>query len=134
MTQGLVSGRDAMIAQMEPLLDPMAYRFVAVLPDSAPQILGGALATFREEEGVSAVISSELARELNLEGPDFARIILAVHSDLEGVGLTAAVAGELAAAGIACNMVAALHHDHAFVPLALADQALEVLKALQART
>ena len=59
-------------------------------------------------------------------------ITLQVHSALDGVGLTAAVAGALAAQGIACNMVAAYHHDHAFVPEAQAEAALAVLLALQA--
>ena len=56
---------------------------------------------------MTAIVPSELADELKTEGPDFARITLMVHSDLEGVGLTAAVSGALADAGIACNMVAA---------------------------
>ena len=59
-----------------------------------------------------------------------ARITLSVHSALDGVGLTAAVAAALAEAGIPCNMVAAFHHDHAFVPLADAPRALAILKEL----
>jgi hypothetical protein len=43
-------------------------------------------------------------------------LTLRVHSALDGVGLTAAVASALAEIGIPCNMVAAFHHDHAFVP------------------
>jgi hypothetical protein len=48
------------------------------------------------------------------------------------VGLTAAVAGALADLGIPCNMVAAYHHDHAFVPEADADRAMEALRGLSA--
>lgn len=127
-----VRDREAMIAAMEPRLDTQAWRFVLVSPDNAPQLLGAAIGTFREDEGVTAIVPSELADELGIEGPDFARITLMVHSDLEGVGLTAAVAGALADAGIACNMVAAFHHDHAFVPAALAEKALDVLRELSA--
>ena len=47
------------------------------------------------------------------------------------VGLTAAVAVALADAGIACNVVAAVHHDHLFVPVESADAALAALRALQ---
>ena len=61
-----------------------------------------------------------------------ALIRLNVYSALDGVGLTAAVAGALAEAGIACNMVAALNHDHVFVPADRATQALSILRALQA--
>ena len=116
---------------MDPVLDEAAYRFVPVEPAHAPQILGGAIATFREAEGVSAIIPFILADELGLEAPEFARITLQVASDLEASGLTAAVATALAREGIACNMVAALHHDHAFVPLARADDAMRVLRGLQ---
>ena len=57
-------------------------------------------------------------------------ISLAVHSALDGVGLTAAVAGALAERGIACNMVAGHHHDHAFVPAADADRSIACLRTL----
>ena len=129
---GPVRDGQAMIAAMEPRLDRSRWRFVLVRPENAPQLLGSAIGTFREDEGVTAIVPSELADELGIEGPDFARITLMVHSDLEGVGLTAAVAGALADAGIACNMVAAFHHDHAFVPAALAEKALDVLQHLSA--
>ncbi|MEM8850221.1 MAG: acetyltransferase, partial [Pseudomonadota bacterium] len=33
-------------------------------------------------------------------------------------------------AGIACNMVAGHHHDHAFVPARHADRAIQFLRAL----
>jgi hypothetical protein len=59
-------------------------------------------------------------------------ITLNVYSALDGVGLTAAVARALADLGIACNMVAGFHHDHAFVPATRADDALQGLLALQA--
>jgi hypothetical protein len=42
------------------------------------------------------------------------------------------VASALAEAGIACNMVAALNHDHVFVPADRAEEALTILRALQA--
>lgn len=125
-----VRDREAMIAAMEPRLDTQSWRFVLVSPDTAPQLLGAAIGTFREDEGVTAIVPSQLADELGIEGPDFARITLMVHSDLEGVGLTAAVSCALADAGIACNMVAAFHHDHAFVPAAKGEEALSLLTDL----
>jgi uncharacterized protein len=57
-------------------------------------------------------------------------LTLSVHSDLQAVGLTAAVAAALARAGVACNVIAAAHHDHLFVPLEAADAALVALNAL----
>lgn len=127
---GPVSDRGRMLAQLDPRLDPLRYCFMTVSPATAAQALGGAIGTFREEEGVTAIVAEELARELGEDGPCFARITLMVHSDLLGVGLTAAAAGVLAEAGIACNMVAACHHDHAFVPADRADEALALLHRL----
>jgi hypothetical protein len=57
-------------------------------------------------------------------------LTLTVHSALDGVGLTAAVASALADEGIPCNMVAAFHHDHVFVPEERAEEALAILRAL----
>ncbi|WP_370190972.1 ACT domain-containing protein [Qipengyuania sp.] len=129
---GPVRDGKAMIAAMAPRLDTQHWRFVLVSPDTAPQLLGAAIGTFREDEGVTAIVPAELADELGIEGPDFARITLMVNSDLEGVGLTAAVAGALAKVGIACNMVAAFYHDHVFVPADRAEEAVALLRELQA--
>ena len=125
-----VRDRTAMIAAMKPRLDILHWRFVEITADKVPELLGAAIATFREDEGVSAVVPAVQAEDMGIEGPDFARITLMVHSDLEGVGLTAAVSGALADAGIACNMVAALHHDHLFVPAARGKEALALLEEL----
>ncbi|SMQ63290.1 hypothetical protein SAMN06297468_0832 [Altererythrobacter xiamenensis] len=127
-----VSDRDAMLAQMAPVLDSVRYCFMLIAPEIAPQALGAAIGTFREDEGVTAIVPESVARELGEEGPAMARITLTVHSSLEGVGLTAAVAGALAEAGIACNMVAAFHHDHAFVPAERGEDALAILRELSA--
>jgi len=54
-----------------------------------------------------------------------------VTSDLHAVGLTAAVATALAAAGISCNVVAGACHDHLFVPVDRAGEALAALQALR---
>ena len=53
-----------------------------------------------------------------------------MHSSLEAVGLTAAVAAALAEAGISANVVAAFHHDHVFVPAERAEEALDCLRRL----
>jgi hypothetical protein len=118
-----------MIAGMDPVLMPGRFVFCTV-EDGA--LVADALAMFREEEGLSVLLPVDQAEALGLpvESP-MRRITLRVHSALEGVGLTAAVAGVLAGAGIACNMIAARLHDHAFVPEAQAEEALALLQALQ---
>lgn len=121
---------DQMIAQMDPQMDSESYCFILIAPDIAAAALGNAIATFRESEGVSAIVPAALAVELGQGGSVFRKITLQVYSDLDGVGLTAGVSGALADAGIACNMVAAFHHDHAFVPADRADEALATLQRL----
>ena len=81
----------------------------------------------REYEGATVIAAVHDPVE---DAPLFARITLMVHSALEGVGLTAAVASALAEAGIACNMVAGFYHDHLFVQWDRRAEALSILEAL----
>ena len=129
---GPVSDRLAMIAGMAPVLDPQPYVFCSFAAGAADAAThAAALASFHEEEGLSLILPQDAARRACADpGVTMARITLSVHSALEGVGLTAAVATALADQGIACNMVAAYHHDHAFVPLGDAARAMAILKEL----
>ncbi len=121
-----------MIAGMSPALRPGRFVFVTTAPDRAASLLPDAVAMFREAEGVSLVLPVEVAARHGFETAGAMRCItLNVYSALEGVGLTAAVTGALAERGIACNVIAAFHHDHVFVPEADCDVALNALKALQ---
>lgn len=115
-----VSDLAGMLACMAPVLDTRGWSFVVV--DGAAPV--DAFALIREDEGTTAIVPQDSGT--------FARITLMVHSALEGVGLTAAVAGALAARGIACNVVAGFHHDHLFVPWQRREEALEVLQRLAA--
>lgn len=129
-----VHEREAMIGGMDPDLRPGIFHFCTIPDADAGELLPQALGSFREAEGLSLILPEALARARGCPLDDPMRqITLQVHSALGGVGLTAAVAGALAEAGIACNMVAARHHDHAFVPAARAEEALEALRALAAQ-
>ena len=64
---------------------------------------------------------------LSFEG-SFKQITLSVHSSLEAVGLTAAVASKLTQKGISANVIAAYYHDHIFVQASKAQKALLALK------
>ena len=114
-----VSDPAQMVAEMAPVLDAQAWRFVVVAEGELP---ADAFAIIREAEGLSAIMPGE--------GGDFARITLMVHTALEAVGLTAAVSGALAEQGIACNVVAGFYHDHLFVPWQRREEALAVLQRL----
>lgn len=128
-----VSDSRAMIAGMEPVIDDAVYVF-CTKPFGPTEFAEAVepLAMFMEDEGLSMVVRAEDAEALAAEkGPPMRRITLSVHSSLEGVGLTAAVSSALTEAGIACNVIAAFHHDHLFVPAADACRALKVLQELQ---
>jgi hypothetical protein len=57
-------------------------------------------------------------------------LTLTVQSALEAVGLTAAVAGALAAVDIPANVLAGFDHDHLLVPDELADDAIAAIRAI----
>lgn len=128
-----VRGTAAMIAGMRPQRAPGRYVFRSFADAAeAGALRDRALGSFHEAEGLSLILplaDDESESDGDGAADAMACITLQVHSALDGVGLTAAVADALAAAGIPCNMVAAFHHDHVFVPVADADRALAVLKA-----
>ena len=121
-----LSGTQEMLANMRPWLDPETHVFASFAGPPPAGLDYRALATFREEEGLSMILPEGAA-----PGMAMRRIILRVHSSLSGVGLTATVATALAAEGIPCNMVAAFHHDHVFIPTEHAEKAVEILLRLQ---
>jgi hypothetical protein len=88
----------------------------------------GAVAAVREDGAVSVVAPREGADAAGIAGTfECAWITLDAETDLDGVGLTAAVAARLEAAGIACNVVAGARHDHLFVPADRGPEAVELL-------
>jgi uncharacterized protein len=121
-----------LLAGMEPVLDPVTYVF-AVTTDPQHPLRSEALMTMTEGEGLTLILPEGLAT------PDLTpifpcrRITLTVHSSLAAVGLTAACAGALTRAGISCNTVAGYYHDHFFVPVDRADDAMKALWALAGR-
>ncbi len=116
---------------MEPTLNAGSYAFCSVDPGSTIS-LADVVATVREPEGLSIVLTEARAEELQLAVLfRCAWITLTVHSDLQAVGLTAAFATALGAAGISCNVVAGACHDHIFVPLDRAGDAMQALRQLQ---
>jgi uncharacterized protein len=91
------------------------------------------VAVVLEVEGLTLIIPKAASEQhaIPFQGT-FRAITLKVHSSLEAVGLTAAVAGRLTLHGISANVVAAYYHDHVFVPSAEAERAVQVLRDLQA--
>ena len=54
-------------------------------------------------------------------------ITLEIDSTLDSIGLTSAFSKKLTKAGISCNVIAAYHHDHIFVPYLDKHKAMEIL-------
>jgi uncharacterized protein len=89
------------------------------------------ICTFREREGLTAIVEKDQAERIGAPYQYESRLItLTVHSALDAVGFIATLAGRLAEARIPCNVVAGYHHDHLFVPVAQATAAIQVLAAL----
>jgi uncharacterized protein len=112
---------------IEPDLSAEPYVFAAGEPP--PGVSPFAL--IREEEGPTLVLTRADADRAGL-AYDYvaARITLRVNSALADVGLTAAFSRALAAAGISCNVIAGLAHDHLFVAWDERARALALLQEL----
>jgi flavin reductase (DIM6/NTAB) family NADH-FMN oxidoreductase RutF len=129
-TAGASASLASLLRDLQPTLHGDRYVFVSAR-EHDPALQARALACVRETEGVTLVVTDEVARLAGLPAsPAFRCITLQVCSDLLAVGLTAAVSGCLAGLGIPCNVVSAFHHDHVFVPDADADRAMAALRAL----
>jgi len=91
----------------------------------------GAFAMIAEEEGMTVVATEAVLTAAGIaHQPGWARISLKVHSDLQAVGLTAAISAALTAQGISANVVAGYHHDHVFVQWARRADAMAAMKAI----
>jgi hypothetical protein len=119
----------ALLAALDPEVDPIPKRFLHVSHEKARTRLADALMMFREAEGTTLIV--------DVDGDDaqgdrllWARITLRVQSSLTAVGMMAAVSAALARRGIPCNPVSAFLHDHIFVPWDRRDDALDALSHL----
>jgi len=89
------------------------------------------IGTFQEKEGLTVILTKVKAEQNNIDYQGiFKCITLNVHSSLDAVGLTAAVATTLAQENISANVVAGYFHDHIFVASKDAENALIALQIL----
>ena len=115
---------------LQPKLEEGVYAFVSLPERSVPATVEP-LATFREREGISLIVSEQDAEALGC--PILFRaswISLGAQTDLNAIGITAAIAAALTAKRISCNVVAGAMHDHFFVPVDRGAEALECIGTL----
>jgi len=131
----VISDSQSMLAGMTPVLTEGEFVFCSINEtDVIERAMPMALGSFKEAEGWTIILPRAGAKALGFDDTlPMRRITLEVFSALDGVGLTAGVAAALAAENIPCNMIAAYHHDHVFVPAAMAERAIAVLRELQQR-
>jgi hypothetical protein len=131
----VIRDSQSMLAGMTPVLTEGEFVFCSINEtDVIERAMPMALGSFKEAEGWTIILPRADAKALGFDDTlPMRRITLEVFSALDGVGLTAGVAAALAAENIPCNMVAAYHHDHVFVPAAMAERAIAVLRELQQR-
>lgn len=112
-----------------PRLNNEVYVYLSV-PDR-DKVPDGYLFVFHETEGVTVVMEEGAALKAGFECIFRSRwITLEAQTNLSGIGITAAFSKALSEAGISCNVVAAVRHDHIFVPVEYAEEALKILNDL----
>ena len=124
---------DKLLALLQPALLDGEYVFC-----SSPSLGYGDLdelqpiSSYQEQEGLSLLLSKSAADSAGLSYSSvFCGITLSVHSSLDAVGFTGAVANKLARNGISANVIAAYYHDHVFVPADKAKLALALLREFE---
>lgn len=126
-----------LLREMTPTLSEFQWGFATTLRPLDDQQMASLnpIASFAELEGLTVI--AEWQRLLDAKSlfaaisEPMAQITLEVHSSLEAVGLTAAIANALTEADISANVMAAYYHDHVFVPYDLRQEALITLRLLQ---
>ncbi len=124
---------NTLLQSMSPMLNETEYVFCTI-PDAQYGDYAdlNPIASYQEQEGLTLVVPKNQADNENLsyEGV-FQAITLTVHSSLDAVGLTAAVATKLTEHNISANVIAAFYHDHIFVQQEKARAALRALQEFQ---
>ncbi|KAK5467910.1 hypothetical protein LTS15_000883 [Exophiala xenobiotica] len=139
-----------LLLTLNPVLHEPTYIFLTI-PDSqfvapSPFPLQHIQMFFREAKSVTLIIRHDVALQngllpkfRDLENSEYdvqyqypCRMITCnVHSSLEAVGFMAHLATKLAERGISVNPVSAYYHDHLFVPVKQAEEAVKILEQVR---
>lgn len=114
-----------LLAGLAPVARPLPYVVLETDADIP------AAAVIVEDEATTKIVEQTVADTAALPYTFVAAwITCTIESDLEAVGMTAAISSVLADAGIPCNVLAGSRHDHLLVPWHRRDDALAALSAL----
>lgn len=125
-----ITDLSTLLRSLDPYLHDGVYVYTSV-PFDTDLSSAAAIATFRENEGLTVILAESDAIKAGF--PVLFRaawITLTVNSSFEAIGLTAAFSTALAGAGISCNVMAGAFHDHVFVPIERATEAMGILADL----
>ena len=126
-----ITDLNELLASMAPHLNEGEYVFCSLQGEYGDYLHLNPITAFRETEGLSLVIPKQSAIDNNISADSTYRMItLTVHSSLEAVGLTAAVATKLTDHNISANVIAAFHHDHILVQTEKAEMAMNALSEI----
>jgi hypothetical protein len=120
-----------LLSTMKPELHPGEFVFTTISKDDMEKFQIEPWGWFREPEGITLILekSEALSNQMDYAFP--CRLItLTVHSSLDAVGFLAIITEKLAASGISVNAISAYFHDHLFVPVEKADQAMQILQQI----
>lgn len=120
-----------LIKNIQPELVNEEFIFASMDEDKFRDKKLNPLCRFLENEGISLILRRVEADEKGIHyNSVFKMITLKVHSSLEAVGFLAKITGELAKHQISVNPVSAYYHDHLFIPISKAEEALIILKQM----
>jgi len=131
-----ITDLSVLLASLEPRLVEGEFVYATVPAERITDYLPmKPIGLFFETEGLTLILPKEAAEAAGLAASAPLRCVtISVHSSLEAVGMTAALATALTKEGISANVVAAYYHDHIFVAAADADRAIAAIRALSSTT
>lgn len=118
-----------LLKSMEPILYEGEYVFCSVDPEEGLPFIPDSIGIFREEEGLTLVLSRDCADTHNLSYSSVFRcVILSIHSSLDAVGFLATMTSKLAQHGISVNPISAYYHDHLLIPTLRVSEVMALLR------
>jgi ribosomal protein S18 acetylase RimI-like enzyme len=120
-----------LLASIAPKRHAGVYLFCEVPSGVVPEGIEPQM-TFREGDTTTVVVEEDQAEAAGIAGElPSVWITLGASSDLAAVGFLAVITARMAAQSISVNVVSGYRHDHLFVPVAMAEDAMAVLSSLE---